>query len=247
MKVVVCDDEILFLNKIENYFKVFEKESGEPVTLVKFLKGNDVLDYFEKEKDIDLFVLDIMMPEPNGIKIAETIRKTAVHAKIVFLTSTADFSMKGYEIGITRYWMKPIEYDKFYRELTIICEEIKKESSAYFVEHIGTVIEKVYYDEISFIETIGRKTCVHKGKSGESYESTTRLHDYEKKLDGRFYRCHAGYIVNMSYIDKIENCEVKLSDGNIVFTSKGKRKKFLLAYADYLGNKGLDVLKNLSL
>lgn len=100
------------------------------------------------------------------------------------------------------------------------------------VENTGSVIEKVYFDDIFYIETRIRKTCVH--KKNLSYVSKTTMSDYEKKLDERFYRCHAAYIVNMYYIRKIEEMKIYLSNGEFIFISKGRRSRFIQAYMEFL-------------
>lgn len=232
MKIAICDDEPYFIDLISKYCSQYEKEYKIPLVLIKFSEGEKLLYYHKKNKDIDLFILDIMMKEPNGLSIAREIRREGNSSKIVFLTSAIKFAPEGYVIGVSRYWMKPLSYSKFCKEITDLYHQIKKETSLYLIENTGTAIEKVHYDDICFIETKGRKTCVHKINS--NYISTTKMVEYEQKLDGRFYRCHAAYIVNMSCIIGIKGMEILLNDGRSVFMSKAKKKKFLAALSSYL-------------
>lgn len=209
MKIIVCDDEPYFLDLISGYCARFEKEFHIPITTIKFGNGKDVLSYYKKNKDIDLFILDIMMKEIDGLKIAKAVRNDGSKTKIIFLTSALEFAPTGYLFGVSRYWMKPLFYSKFSLEMQSLCKEIKKERNSYLIDNIGTTIEKVYYDEILYIETSNRKICVH--KIGSNYFSTFTLIDYEQKLDERFFRCHAAYIVNMDFITKIKGLEIILS------------------------------------
>lgn len=237
MKIAVCDDDLLFLDILSEFCEKFERNNKIPITLIRFADGESVLEYYKYNKDIDLFVLDIKMKGLDGLQVAERIRSAEAGTKIVFLTSAIEYGPQGYEIGISRYWLKPLQYNKFETELLVLYEQIKKESMLYFIENAGSSIEKVYYDEILYIETKGRKTCVHKTKS--SYISVTTMRDYEKKLDNRFFRCHAAYIVNMNYVKKIEGLEVFLYNGESVYISKGKKKAFILAIDNYFNNKCL--------
>lgn len=238
MKILACDDESFFLELISEYCERFVKEEKIHITLLKFSRGIDVLSYYQKNKDIDLFILDIKMKEPDGLQIAKEIRKEGMNTKLVFLTSAIEYAPEGYIFGASRYWLKPLSYLKFSSEMKELYSAILKESKSYIVENVGTKIEKVYYDEILYIETQGRKACVHKWKT--SYVSGTKLIAYEQKVDGRFFRCHAAYIVNMSYISKIDGLEILLSNGESIYMSKGKRKSFLKALSEYFSNDQLE-------
>lgn len=232
MRVLVCDDEPGFLELISEYCIRFKEETGIPLGIIKFDNGRDVLDYCHKDRNIDLFILDIKMDDVNGIRLAKELRKREMRSKIVFLTSVLSFATKGYEIGINRYWVKPLLYSRFCAEMKLLCEDIEKESHTYLLEHIEGSLEKVYFDDIAYIETAGRKTFVHRSRS--SYLSTRKMIEYEKELDERFYRCHAAYIVNMDYIKKVKGTEVYLNNDDIVYISKGKKSDFSKRLAYYL-------------
>lgn len=231
MKIAVCDDEDYFLNMISDYCKAACRENGIPISLISFTCGQDVLSYYQQNKDVDLFILDIKMPDITGMQIAEEIRKTDIHTKIIFLTSAPEFAPQGYVFGVNRYWIKPLTYTTFITDIQTLYKEMKKANASYLVETIGTSTEKVYFDEILYIETHERKSCIHREDS--HYLSTTKLNAYEKKLDQRFFRCHASYIVNMNYVAKIKGYEVILGNGDTIYMSKGRKKDFLTALSSY--------------
>ena len=231
MKVLVCDDEAAFLEVITEYCMRFREESKIPFGFIKFSKGEDVVKYCRTNKDIDLFILDIKMKEMDGIRLVEELKKMGIYSKIVFVTSFLDFAPRGYELGVSRYWMKPLMYSKFCSEMKMLFDDIEKESKAYFIEHIGGVTERIDFNNILFIATEGRKTCVH--LRGSTYLSSRKMKEYEQKLDGRFFRCHAAYIVNMECIRKIKGTEILLDNGEIIYISKGRKCAFSNAFAEY--------------
>ncbi len=234
MKIVLCDDEPYFLNIVTEYCTKFEQEYRIPIALIKFVRGEDVLLYYQQDKNIDLFILDIMMGEISGLQIADEIRKGGMNTKIIFLSSALKFAPMGYIFGAVRYWMKPLTYEKFSSEMQALYKLIRKESNSYIIENTANSIEKVYYDDILYIETRSRKACVHRISS--TYISKTKLIEYERKLDERFFRCHSAYIVNMDYITKVIKLEIILSNGEKIYMSKGKKKKFMAALGTYLRN-----------
>lgn len=237
MRIAVCDDEDIFRNMIERYCMKFGKEFHVPISLITFKNGNAVLSCIQNNRNIDVFILDIVMKEVNGLQVAKEIRKLGSKAKIVFLTSALKYAPEGYKYEAKYYWMKPLEYSRFSTDLGKIYRELLEEENAYFVETVGAAMEKVYYSDIVYIETKGRRVCVH--RKADSYISTKRLIDYESILDSRFCRCHAAYIVNMEHIIRVQGLEIELSNRESIYTSKGKKKSFLAALGEYLG-KGME-------
>lgn len=232
MRLLLCDDEPLFLEKIYNYCLRFKMEYNLPLSIVKFSSGNEVLEFCQELPDIDIFILDIKMNDLNGLSLAKKIRSLGYKSKIIFLTVALEFAPQGYELDVSRYWIKPLSYNKFCSELLILIEQLKQNTNKYIVEHRGTIIEKLYFDDIVYIETQGRKTCVHLNNT--MYLSTTKLSEYEKLLDNRFFRCHAAYIVNMDYIQKIQDHEILLTIGDIIYVSKGKKSRFVKELYNYI-------------
>lgn len=232
MRLLLCDDEPLFLEKIYNYCLKFKEEYKFPISIIKFSSGNEVLEFCYNSPDIDIFILDIKMKVLNGISLAKKLRSLGFRSKIVFLTSALEFAPQGYEIAASRYWLKPLSYSKFCSEMLILIDQIKKESNKYILEHRGATIERTYFDDIVYIETQVRKTCVHLNRT--TYLSTIKMVEYEKQLDNRFFRCHAAYIVNMDYIQKIDNFEILLTNGDTIYISKGKKSKFVKKLCNYM-------------
>lgn len=231
MLIAVCDDEPYFISKIKDYFNIFSSKYKTPCTVISFTNGQELINYFNENPSIDVFILDIIMNKPNGIELAEKIRKHDKKVKIIFLTSSLDFAPKGYEINASRYWLKPLPYEKFESTMLLIKDQLERETKAFLLEDISTYTEKIYFDNIVYIETLNRKICVHTKNS--FYYTSRRLIDYEKILDNRFYRCHSAYIVNMSYVRKIDNYTIELETGDTIYVSKGRKKDFLKAFNLY--------------
>lgn len=232
MRILVCDDEPYFTEIIEKYCLQFEQENMIPIQLMKCSTEKELWMYCEKDKNIDIYILDIMLEKSDGLQIANKIRQMGIQAKIIFLTSSIKFAPQGYTVGASRYWMKPIQYEQFAQDMLTIIREIELEENSFILEEIDGGIEKIYFDSIYYIETQGRKTCIHRRAANNLTKVT--MAEYEKKLDNRFYRCHAAYIVNMDYIQKIKGLQIELKSGQIIYMSKGKRDKFLSAYTNYV-------------
>ena len=102
VKVLVVDDEARMRKLVKDFllikgFQVLEAEDGE-----------QAVDLFFKDKDIQLVILDIMMPKMDGWEVCRTIRRYS-QVPIVMLTARSDErdELLGFELGVDEYISKP--------------------------------------------------------------------------------------------------------------------------------------------
>jgi CheY-like chemotaxis protein len=100
--ILAVDDNPVHLNALKAHLK------DTVYRLTCLTTGKDVLRFIEK-KHPDLFILDIMMPEMDGIELAGRIKAADQEAKIIFLTgeSTKETVMKAMKAGGTGFIVKP--------------------------------------------------------------------------------------------------------------------------------------------
>ena len=106
-KILLVEDEASLGMLIQENFEregyeVYHVQDGEQA-----LKS-----FFEKE--VDLIILDIMMPKRNGFDVAKTIRNTDRHTPILFLTAKIKSTdvVKGFESGGNDYLRKPFAFEE---------------------------------------------------------------------------------------------------------------------------------------
>ena len=102
-KILVVDDE----RPISDIIKFnLTKEGYEVVTA---FDGREALEQFEAKKP-DLVILDLMLPELDGLEIVKEIRKTS-HTPIIMLSAKSEVFDKvlGLELGADDYIMKPFD------------------------------------------------------------------------------------------------------------------------------------------
>lgn len=102
MKILVVDDE----SRMRKLVKDFLVKSGYIV--IEAVDGEEAVDMFMSTKDVDLIILDVMMPKLDGYAVAEEIRKVS-SVPIIMLTAKSDEKdeLKGFELGVDEYITKP--------------------------------------------------------------------------------------------------------------------------------------------
>lgn len=83
------------------------------------------------ETVFDIIISDIMMPDADGFKFAETVRGLNENIPIIFMTARDDFTSKqrGFRIGIDDYMVKPIDLDELFLRIGAVLRRAKIASS----------------------------------------------------------------------------------------------------------------------
>lgn len=102
LKVLVVDDESRMRKLIKDFlavkdFKVIEAEDGEAA-----------LNLFYEQKNIDLIILDVMMPKLDGLSVCREIREHS-NVPIIMLTAKGEEmdELLGFKLGVDEYISKP--------------------------------------------------------------------------------------------------------------------------------------------
>ena len=109
-KILLVDDDI------RNIFALSSILEEKEMQIVVAENGNEALSALDENKDIDLVLMDIMMPEMDGYEAMQHIRKQKKFAKLPIIALTAK-AMKGdrqkcIDAGANDYLSKPIDVEK---------------------------------------------------------------------------------------------------------------------------------------
>ena len=204
---VIVDDETMarvvlasFVDKIPN------------LELVKSCKN--AMEAFEvvNQQKIDIFFLDINMPDISGLSLAKTINQKS---KIIFTTAYREYAVDGFNLQAVDYLLKPIPFDRFLQAINryfegvyFIENEIKTEESTLKNDFIFVRSErkmvKINFDEILYIESLSDYIKIYLADK----ISTTRetISNIETKLPtNNFLRIHRSYIVNLKKVVSYTN------------------------------------------
>lgn len=233
MKVSICDDEPLILDEILCNLQRIAQELNLNFSIALYRDGREFLESYKKNPDIDIIFMDILLGNENGYQIASKIREDNQKVKIIFLTSVTKYALKGYDIGISRYLVKPVSFDQLKAAVSKTIKEISDYNEEYIIEKNDDGIYKIFLSEILYIETYGRNTLIHtKEKRIISYIT---MKEHLSRLNSKFLRCHAGIIVNIEYVVELKKSSLILQYGNEVPMSKSRKnqvKEALLSYFD---------------
>lgn len=233
MKVLMCDDQKEFLIRLEKMLDNILSDMKITFYLISFTDPEEALKYLSEYTDIDVVFMDILLRDKNGYEIAKQMRTISPKSKIIFLSSTTAYALKGYTIRATRYLVKPIKKTELSAVLNEVVSELQFDNDDFIVEKNDFGIHKLYFNEIIYIETCKRNTLIHT-ISGD-YISYKSMKEHQERLNNNFIRCHSSYIVNMEYIKDYQGYEINLLNNDKIWVSKNRRKEFLHTLTKFYG------------
>ena len=235
LRIAVCDDNIDELSNMVQLINLYRSSRLLNCEYAVFPNGFDLVSALEKGKRFDIYCLDIIMPGFTGIDVAKEIRTLDKTAPILFFTSSPEFALESYSVKAINYVLKPVSKEKLFFTFDELLEQIKTEKNddAVIVKS-NEGIQKILVSNLVFAEVIGRSVWYHlrSGKVIECAEPFSAVRENLLKY-GCFIKPHRSYLVNMQYVDTIENHQVTLQTLSSVPVAQGKAREIKEQYLNY--------------
>ncbi len=179
---------------------------------------------------VDAVFLDLTDDSENALRAAATIRQLLCGVELILTSTTAEFAVEGYDLGVGGYLIKPYRAERLLR----LTERFSRTErpSCLTVCHYRSLV-RVPYHEIAFVESRNTKCLIHLRDGGE-YRVYRQLDELERELeDPRFLRCHQSFLVNMDTIVKVDN-QFELENGETVAIRQRELRRIRTEYLDYI-------------
>lgn len=216
---IIVEDEPLAQERLKNYITQI------PYLRLKAIYENslDALVYI-KTNPIELVFLDIQLDGITGIQLLES---TNLNCQVVITTAYHEYALKGYELNITDYLLKPFGFERFKQAIEKVQLNLTKkvgEDPLYFFVKTSYKLEKVYYTDLLFIE--GMRDYRKLYTVSNTILTLQTFKEFEASLPQKlFCRVHKSYMVAIDKIDTIERDEIKIS-GHKVYISETYKQVF---------------------
>lgn len=205
MKIAICDDNIKYINTIENYLDILKTPNLEYDV---FLSGEELVYAYENNNaNYDSVFLDMEMGKLDGIETANRIRNIDSHVIIVFVTSHTKYMQQSFECMPFRFLIKPVKFDDWNKVYHEVCIKLKdKPETLVFSEKRNRI--RIYCDDIIFFESSAHLIIIHT-KDDKIHKIRKTMSELLKTLDNSvFVRIHRAFTVNLSHIYQISETDV---------------------------------------
>ncbi len=215
IRCIAIDDEPLALSKLE----VFISKIPDLVLMQSFDNAVDAIAWIKGNKT-DLIFLDIQMEQLTGIQFIEA---SGTNAKIIITSAYDQYAIKGFDLNVTDYILKPYSFERFMKAVSRVMELLRTDqdqttqtetSGSYIFVKTEYRLERLDIDQICYIE--GMKDylrIVCNDKKIMTLQSFSKLE--ELLPPGRFCRVHKSYVVALDKIKSVERNVIVLAGQRI--------------------------------
>lgn len=233
VKAAIVEDEAQAAETLAAYLERFSEESGETFAVSRF---SDPVALLDRYAGYDLVLMDIEMPNMNGMEGARRIREIDRNVKLIFVTNMAQYAAKGYEVEALDFIVKPVAYSDFAFKMKRAMNAIRAGRKRELMIPVAGGIVRENSDELLFVEVVGHQLTYH--FMDHTVEARGSMAAAESMLkDLHMLRPHNSFLLNPKFIERVQGCDV-LIGGQTIQISRNRRREFLQALGDWYAKGG---------
>ncbi|MFM8392652.1 MAG: LytR/AlgR family response regulator transcription factor [Acidobacteriota bacterium] len=238
LRVLIADDERparLFLAALIRTFSNVE-------LVAEAASGTEAVELIYQHRP-DLALLDLQMPELDGLAVASIIEKS-VRPLVAFVTAYDEYAVRAFELNAIDYLLKPVERARLEATLTRAEERLERDSrmgDGDALDEIAATLRPSYLERIPIrrqeeilLLPVAQLTAVESDgdilvlttTEGQRYYLTCRLKELEARLDPQvFVRLNRGAIVRVDQILSLSpmpggTYQVTMNNGQEILVSR---------------------------
>ena len=221
LTIALCDDETEYLSvtkaMLEHYIAARPSIS---VKVSAFSSAMELMNRVEDYGGFDVYVLDIIMPQKNGIEAGRDLRRLGCDGAIIYLTTSADYAVDSYLARAANYLLKPVSEKCLFETLDFVADQACRRKAAGITVRSHASDERLLFDDIVYMELVRRAVCYHL-RDGKQLLSITVTGSFQDAIapvvsDRRFALCGSSYAVNLFFVTAVGKSELTLRGGKKV-------------------------------
>lgn len=235
IKLVLCDDNSADLETLRVSADNYINRRGFCGETVCFTSPEEVLRFSENigEGGAVVYLLDVVMPETDGIALGKKIREHNKSAAVIYISSSQEYLLDAFSVRAFSYLLKPFSEEKLFSELDECLDKVKVQPQKLSIKTAdGSALLEL--PEIIAVEYLDHRLIFHLAE-GQNIESAYRKLPFDAQAKelletGEFLKISASYLLNYQNIRGIKADEFVMCDGSkykITRKYADARKKYI--------------------
>lgn len=235
---ILCDDNADDLESLRASVEDYIASRGivgetlcfsSPEELLRFSEPNPE----EKLENKAVYLLDVVMPEVDGIDLGKKLRERGGNAAVIYISTSKEYALDAFEVHAFSYLIKPFSNEKLFAELDGCLDQTTPSRQKISVKTAGGIV-MVDTAEIIAVEYYAHRLTFHL-KTGKKLDSVYKKQPFYVQAEeliktGGFVRVSASYLVNFKNIGGLKTDEFIMCDGSRYKITR----KFIAARRQYI-------------
>ena len=235
LTIALCDDDTLMLKVIASTVKSTLLKLNVSTDIYMFSSpGKLIADL--KFRQFDLFMLDIDMPEMDGITLGSKLRRAGIDTPIIYLSAMEDRVYDSFETRPFTFIRKSKFIDEISKVMKRFVESIDGSSlSRLVIQETNNRTTSLELFRVLYFESEIKSQKVFILNSPQPLHIKCTMNYLDDKLkEHGFLRSHRSFLVNCKFIQYIEHDKIYLTTGDIVPLGRTKSEEFMEKYINLM-------------
>ena len=212
LHIAVVDDDA---RELERTAALVERWGSALWKLAAFSSGRALLSAMDAGAAFELYLLDVVMPEMDGVELGRALRERDKDGAIVYVTTSPDFALDSFAVWPLQYLLKPVEPKRLYEVLdrAVMLQKQRNEGT---LVHTSDSDVFLPFDDILYAEKYGRcvrYVCRERVVEGVSLRGSFRKAVEPLLTGGQFLLCSANLAVNLTALAMVDKESAVFSGG----------------------------------
>ena len=237
LSIYICDDEEAIRSIIERMIKneILMQDYDMEIALSS-PNPEEILRKAKESGRSNIYFLDVELrgAKLNGFEMGKKIRSFDTQGTIIYITAFGNLAYRTFEyhIGAMDYIVKDNPQNlqaSLAGCLSEIVERLKvqegRKQTHYFTIQFMDKMHHIPIEDIYYFETSARPHQVLLYAKTQQMAFTGKLSEIEKKLEGKFFRAHRAFLVNIAEIKELDFKKnlLLMNNGNECLVARGKK------------------------
>lgn len=228
MRIAICDDEKIYVEKVEKIVSSFFENEEIEVEIGTFTSGEALVNAAEI---FDIVFLDIEMEGLNGIETAEILISKNNKVKIFIFTSHYQYLDDAMDLNVFRYIDKGSSDERIVAGLKKAMENFRNKEI--YITTKNNEKLRIAKSDIVFVEVKYKKVYVQTLE--EQYTVRDKFEYYKEKLtDSDFVVPHSSYIINFKHVSRYHRESVLMKGDFKINVAPKRQSGFKKLWFNYL-------------
>ena len=226
IRIAVLDDDPMYLDKVCEITQTAMFQLNHAYELKPYNQVDLFLKDLQNREYFDIYLLDVEMPQMNGLDVGRNIRQKYSEPTIIYITNHVDYALEAFEVNAYRYITKSCLNDKLPETLKNLLARERKGKEKVYVIKTATSFERIAYGEIYYLMKEGKYVIiVH--KRGRNKVRKTLEEALLELNSNEFVMIDRSYAVNLKHAISLRQQQLTLVDGSVLPVSKPRLQQVL--------------------
>ncbi len=231
LRIAIVEDQRQYEQSLRNLAGQFARRRGIEVEISSFSDGFAFLEWYAG--NCDAVLMDILMPNMDGLETARRLREVDEDVPLIFITTVAQYAIRGYEVSAMGFMIKPVAYEELEMKLDKVLRLAQRRSALTWPITEDGVLRLLDVRSIQYVEVYNHSLIFHTAQGDHTVYGQLKALEADPRF-AAFAKCSSSHLVNCAWVTEV-GADALTAAGHTLPLSRRRRKAFLEKMTRVLG------------